>query len=137
MLLDKVRKFYGSEFDLNCAETILYAANEEYKLNLTKETFKTMSAFGGGMAIEDTCGVATGSICVLGIIFTKERAHESEYVKGLTKEFMDKFKAQCSTLNCATLKQLYRNDEIRCIKIVEAGTIILDEIIIREIKGKE
>ncbi|MEG2935602.1 MAG: C-GCAxxG-C-C family (seleno)protein [Clostridium sp.] len=134
MLLDKVTKFYESEYDLNCAETILYAANEEYELNLTKETFKTMAAFGGGMAIEDTCGVATGAICVLGIIFTKERAHESEYVKGLTKEFMDKFKDQCSTLNCAVLKQLYRNDEIRCIKLVEIGAEILDDIIGREKK---
>lgn len=134
MLLDKVRKFYDGEYDLNCAETILYAANEEYELNLTKETFKTMAAFGGGMAIEDTCGVATGAICVLGIIFTKERAHESEYVKGLTREFMDKFKNKCSTLNCAALKQLYRNDEIRCIKLVEVGAEILDEIITREIK---
>lgn len=135
MLLNKVRKFYDGEYDLNCAETILYAANEEYELNLTKETFKTMAAFGGGMAIEDTCGVATGAICVLGIMFTKERAHESEYVKGLTREFMYKFKNKCSTLNCAALKQLYRNDEIRCIKLVEVGAEILDKIITREIKA--
>lgn len=132
MLIEKVRKFYEDEYDLNCAETILYAANEEYDLNLTKETFKTMAAFGGGMAIEDTCGVATGAISVLGIMFTDERAHESDYVKVLTKEFMEAFKERCSTLNCAKLKELYRNDEIRCIKIVEVGAELLDEIIKRE-----
>lgn len=134
MLVEAVRKYYGSQYDLNCAETILYGANEEYGLNLLKETFKTMAAFGGGMAIEDTCGVATGAICVLGLMFTKERAHESEYVKGLTKEFMDEFKRQCTTLNCAELKSLYRNDEIRCIKIVELGAEILDSIVRREMK---
>ena len=47
---------------------------------------------------------------------------------------MDKFKEKCSTLNCATLKQLYRNDEIRCIRIVETGAEILDEIVTREKK---
>lgn len=134
MLLEKVRQYYGSEYDLNCAETILYGANEEYTLNLSKETFKTMAAFGGGMAIEDTCGVATGAICVLGIMFTKERAHESDYVKELTKEFMDNFKKECRTLNCSELKEKYRNDEIRCSHIVEKGSEILEKIIIREIK---
>ena len=30
MLIDKVKKFYDSAYDfLNCAETIIYAANEE------------------------------------------------------------------------------------------------------------
>jgi len=55
MLLEVVKKYYGEKYDLNCSETILYAANEEYGLNLSKETFKTMAAFGGGMAIEATC----------------------------------------------------------------------------------
>ncbi len=91
MLLDVVKKYYGEEYDLNCAETMLYAANEEYGLNLSKETFKTMAAFGGGMGVESTCGVITGAISVLGILFTKERAHESDYVKTLTQEFIENF----------------------------------------------
>lgn len=134
MLIDKVIKYYGSEYDLNCAETILYGANEEYDLNLKKETFKAMAAFGGGMAIEETCGVATGAISVLGLIFIKDRAHESDYLKGLTKEFMDRFKEKCSTLNCNKLKIKYRNDEIRCLNIVEIGAEILDSIVVREMK---
>ena len=34
MLVDTVKKYYDKEYDLNCAETIIYAANEEYGLNL-------------------------------------------------------------------------------------------------------
>lgn len=136
MLLDIVRKYYGQEYDLNCSETILYAANEEYGLNLSKETFKTMAAFGGGMAIESTCGVITGAISVLGILFTKERAHESDYVKTLTQEFIGEFRKECDAINCDALKALYRNDEIRCLSIVEKGAIILDNIIVRE-KNKQ
>lgn len=133
MLLEKVRKFYGEEYDLNCAETMLYAANEEYNLNLSKETFKTMAPFGGGMAVEGTCGVITGAISVLGILFTLERAHEGERVKLLTKEFIEEFIRECTTENCLKLKELYRNEEIRCLNIVEKGAIILDRIVKREL----
>ncbi|WP_346871147.1 C-GCAxxG-C-C family (seleno)protein [Clostridium sp. UBA5119] len=132
MLLDVVKKYYGEEYDLNCAETMLYAANEEYGLNLSKETFKTMAAFGGGMGVESTCGVITGAISVLGILFTKERAHESDYVKTLTQEFIKNFNKECNSLNCDKLKELYRNDEIRCLNIVEKGAVILDNIVTRE-----
>ncbi|HCO74576.1 MAG TPA: hypothetical protein DIT16_06940 [Clostridium sp.] len=132
MLLDVVKKYYGEEYDLNCAETMLYAANEEYSLNLSKETFKTMAAFGGGMGVESTCGVITGAISVLGILFTKERAHESDYVKTLTQEFIENFNKECNSLNCDKLKELYRNDEVRCLNIVEKGAVILDNIVTRE-----
>jgi C_GCAxxG_C_C family probable redox protein len=55
MLIDKARKFYSADFDFNCAETIIYAADEEYNLKLSKDAFKTMAAFGGGMAVEGVC----------------------------------------------------------------------------------
>lgn len=133
MLLDKVRKFYDVKYDLNCAETILYAADEEYNLTLDKNTFKTMSAFGGGMAIESVCGVITGSIAVLGILFTIDRGHEGTRVKELTAEFISKFKEKCNAINCDELKALHKNDEIRCTYMIEAGALILDEIVRREL----
>ncbi|SKA92497.1 C_GCAxxG_C_C family probable redox protein [Caloramator quimbayensis] len=134
MLINTARKFYSSEYDLNCAETILYAANEEYKMNLDKTVLKTMAAFGGGMAVEGVCGAISGAIAVLGILFTKERAHESDKIKNLTKEFIEKFTNRLGTENCAILKQRYRNDDIRCIKMIETAAEILDEIVIREMK---
>lgn len=134
MLLDKAREYYSKDYDLNCAETIIYAANEEYDLNLTGETLKSMAAFGGGMAIESVCGAATGAIAVIGIIFTHKRAHESEKIKHLTSEFMNKFESELGTLNCRELKERYRNEDARCIKMIETAASILDEIVIRERK---
>lgn len=133
MLLDKVKKFYSEEYDLNCSETMLYAANEEYNLNLTKETFKIMAAFGGGMAVGSTCGVITGAISVFGLLFTEDRAHESDRVKLLTAEFIENFINECSTENCLKLKEKYRDEDTRCFKIIEKGAIILDTIIKREL----
>ncbi|GAA0122672.1 MAG: C-GCAxxG-C-C family protein [Clostridium argentinense] len=132
MLIDKVKKFYDSEYDLNCAETIIYAANEEYDMNLNKQTLKAMAAFGGGMAVESVCGVITGAIAVLGILFTEDRAHESDRIKTLTKEYFEKFTSKLGTDNCAQLKEKYRNDEVRCFKMIEIGAEVLDEIVMRE-----
>ena len=133
MLLDNVKKYYDKGYDLNCAETILYAANEEYNLNLEKNTLKTMAAFGGGMGIESVCGAVTGALSVLGIIFTKERAHESERIKELSQEFFKRFEEKLKTSNCKELKEKYRtDDEVRCSSILFAAAEVLDDIVIRE-----
>ncbi|MHC1682187.1 MAG: C-GCAxxG-C-C family (seleno)protein [Clostridiaceae bacterium] len=132
MLLEKALKYYGKEYDLNCAETILYAANEEYNINLTKETFKIMAAFGGGMGVESVCGVITSSLAVISILYTKDRGHESKRVKNLSKDFFEKFTEKLKTDNCAQLKSKYRNDEIRCSLMVETAAKILDEIVKKE-----
>ena len=44
MLVEKAREKWDKKHDLNCAECIMYAANEEYNLNLSKETLKVMSS---------------------------------------------------------------------------------------------
>lgn len=136
MLLNKARKYYSKEYDLNCAETILYAANEEYDLDLDKKSLKMMAAFGGGMAIESVCGVITGAISVLGILYTKERAHESTRIKELTGEFFEKFEGKLGTKDCSELKNKFRNDDIRCSIMIDTAAEILDEIVHRERKER-
>ena len=42
MLVDLVNKYYDKKYDLNCAECMLVAANEEYDLNISKQTLKTL-----------------------------------------------------------------------------------------------
>lgn len=132
MLKEKAIKYYDKSYNLNCAETIIYAANEEYNLNLDKNTLKTMAAFGGGMGIESICGAATGALAVLGILFTKDRSHESDKIKLLSGEFMNKFKDKLQTNICSELKSRYKNDEIRCSHMIITASEILEEIINRE-----
>lgn len=132
MLVERIKKFYDVEYDLNCSETIIYAANEEYDLNLSKDALKTMAAFGGGMAIESVCGAATGAIAVIGIMFTEISGHKSPRVKELTQEFMSEFEKALGTLECDKLKEEYREDEVRCLRMVETAGKILEDIITRE-----
>lgn len=81
MLKETAIKYWDDKYDLNCAECLIYASNEEYDLNLSKDALKTMAAFGGGMAIGDVCGVISGSIAVIGIMFTDISGHKSPMVK--------------------------------------------------------
>jgi len=52
MLKELIQEGYGVKEDLNCAETILYAANQVYHLNLNSDSLKLAAALGGGMGID-------------------------------------------------------------------------------------
>ncbi|MGL4772360.1 MAG: C-GCAxxG-C-C family (seleno)protein [Clostridium sp.] len=130
MLVDRARELWDKKYDLNCAECILYAANEEYKLDLSKQTLKAVAGFGGGIAIEDVCGAALGAVSAIGIMFTNERGHESPIVRELTGEFMKKFNEKLGTHKCDELKAKYRKDDIhRCIHMIEVAAETLDEVV--------
>ena len=42
---------FGKAEDLNCAEKILYGANEIYDLGIDKNDLKMAAGFGGGMGV--------------------------------------------------------------------------------------
>ena len=100
MLRDYALKYYDTSYDYNCSETILYAANEAYNLQLSEDSFKIMAAFGGGLAVEDICGALTGAAAVIGILYTDNRAHVSPRVKLLTQELVAGFKDRLKGYNC-------------------------------------
>lgn len=132
MLADLIKEGFGIAEDFNCAETILYGANQVYHLGLDKEALKLAAGFGGGMAIEATCGALTAAVMVLGKMYVQERAHESSKIKELAKELFDKYQEKKGDIDCAPLKAKYRNDEIKCRKVIFKAAEILDEIVARE-----
>ncbi len=135
MLITTIKKYRDkSKYDLSCSETIIYAANEEYNLNLDKSTLKAMAPFSGGMYIEDVCGAITGALAVLGILFTNNVAHKSEHLKKLTKEYFAEFEQKLKSRKCSKLKDMYRTEEDGCNYIIYIAGEILDEIIKRETK---
>lgn len=135
MLTNLIKSGFGENEDLNCAEKILYAANKEYNLGLDKSALKLAAGFGGGMAIGDKCGAVTASIMVLGRMFVKNNAHESERIKTLTKELFDRYKEEMGSIDCEALKEQYRTEELKCKNIIVKAAEILDEIIQRELKN--
>lgn len=131
MLSDLIKDGFGQDLDLNCAETILYGANKVYNLGLDREALKLAAGFGGGMAIEDKCGALTGAIMVLGKLFVKERAHESNRIKDLTKELFDSYRKAMGDIDCKPLKDKYRTEELKCRMVILKAAEILDQIVER------
>ncbi len=134
MLKELIQEGYGIKEDLNCAETILYGANEAYYLNLKPGCLKLAAAFGGGMAIESVCGVLTASLMVLGRLFVPEVAHRYPKIKELSKELLETFEKEMGDILCKPLKDNYRTEEKKCREVIEKGAEILDKIVARETK---
>lgn len=129
MLTDLIKNGYGEKEDLNCAEKILYGSNIAYNLGLDKEALKLVAGFGGGMAIEDKCGALTASVMVLSKLFIKERAHESEKIKELTKKLFEEYKKEMGHIDCAPLKKMHRTEELKCKNIILKAAELLDRIV--------
>lgn len=120
---------YQKKNDLNCAETILWGANQVYQLGLSQESLKLSAGFGGGLCTEDACGVVTGMVMVLSHLYAKEKGHQSPEMKAHVQKAIDAFETQFGTTNCKVLKAKYRTEEKGCHDLILAGGKILDEII--------
>ena len=112
--------------DYNCAESILRAADAEYGLNLREEDFKLVSAFGGGLGCEKTCGALCGALAVIGRLRVQDRAHTTENFKELCAGFVQRFEDELGSIDCDLLKLQYRTEETRCLKTVELAARALD-----------
>ena len=130
MLRDRARRYYLLE-DMNCAETILCAANAEYGLGLDATGLKIMAGFGGGMSVETACcGALSGAIAAISVRFTKTRAHENPEVKDLCKAYLTAFVDKHGVMDCLPLKELYRDSDerFRCMPVIELAAVELEEI---------
>ena len=124
---------FGEKEDFNCAEKILYGANQAYHLNLDKNSLKMSAGFGGGMAIESVCGTLSAAIMVLGLLFVKNNAHESSKIKDLTQELFNTYREEMGDIDCGPLKANHRTEELKCKNVILKAAQILDTIVKREI----
>lgn len=136
-MTDIIENGLSKRKDLNCAETMLYAANEAYQLQLPHSALKLAAGFGGGMGINSTCGALTGGVMALSAIFVKERGHESDYIKVLNAELFDSFKNKMDSIDCSYLKEHYRSPQDECHPIIVQAAQIVEALIDRELTRKE
>jgi len=132
MLYDLLKNGFGDLEDYNCSEKILFGANKAYNLGLDKKALRLSSGFGKGMAIEGLCGAVAASIMVLGTIYVEKVAHQSEEIKDLTKEFLEKYNQDMGDINCKYLRDKYQTEEYKCRNVILKAAEILDQIISRE-----
>lgn len=132
MLQKLLASGYGTAEDFNCAEKILYGANQVYHLGLDEKALRLSAGFGGGMGIEHMCGALSAAVMVLSVLFVKKNAHESTRIKTLSKEMFDSYETQMGELLCKPLKEKYRNEEIGCRNVILKAAEVLDGIVQRE-----
>ena len=125
MLKNRAYEYFITK-DQNCAETALLAASDEYGLDIGPEEMKLVSAFGGGMGCGKLCGVLAGSMAALGKLAVNGRAHATQDFDSLCAGLCEAFKAGLGSTECAELKPMYRNDEVRCLKTVELGLDVFE-----------
>lgn len=133
MLSDLIKQGFGEKEDYNCAEKILYGANQAYNLGLHQETLKVAAGFGGGMAMGSVCGTLTGAVMVLGTLFVENKAHESKRIKKLTQELLGGFRKTMGEINCNILKAQYRTKTEKCQHVLVTTAEMLDRIVAREL----
>lgn len=132
MLHELLKSGFGLQEDYNCAERIVYGANEAYHLGLDKNALRLAAGFGGGMGFGDACGVLTGAIMVLGRLAVVQRAHESDTIKILSKRLHDRFMERFQQLDCGDLKGKYAVPGKGCWELLMAAGEILDDIVEEE-----
>lgn len=133
MLKGLIESGFGSTQDFNCAEKILYGANEVYHLGLEKEALKLAAGFGGGMGIEGTCGALSASVMVLSKLFVEDVAHESDRIKTLTSELLNSYESKMDSIICKSLKENYRSEAEGCKNVIVKAAEVLDEMLKREL----
>ncbi len=128
MIRDRVRTYYV-EGDMNCAEAVLHAANDEYGLGISDESFKLIGGFGGGLGCGSICGALTGGIAAIGQQTIETKAHDAKMLKERCAALVKDFNDRLGTDNCEELKARYRTEDSRCLEIVLSAADALDEIL--------
>lgn len=133
MLRDKIKKYFLDE-NKNCAESMLYAANEEYGLNMSESELALIKGFGGGMGCGNICGAASGSIAALSKMFCANM--EKEAIHELIGGYLSAFESRFGSKLCSELTPKYKKEDVRCYELLMMNADLVDEIVLRQ-KGAE
>lgn len=116
-------------FGFNCSETMVYAANEHYNLGLSKNGLKMAAGFGGGIFEKHLCGIVSGAICVLGIMFKGKTLNDENLLEITVNEFKSEFRSKYDKLECNYLLDNYYSEEKGCNDMIVHAAEMLTTII--------
>ncbi|NQT60085.1 MAG: C-GCAxxG-C-C family protein [Bacteroidetes bacterium] len=112
-----VNDFYLSA-DMNCAESIVRAANKLYSLEIDEHALRTASGFGGGMGAGHLCGAVSGCIMAAGMLFVRVRAHENDVLQNITADFIERINNHFDSLLCSEIEKKYSTEDFGCSQVV-------------------
>lgn len=120
--------FWYTQQDMNCAESLLHGCVDYYGLAVEPADMRMAAGFGGGMQIKSVCGALTGAVMAAGLLFIRDRAHESELLSYLVPHLLDTFEQRYGTISCAVLREKYHTDEQGCLETVRLAAEVTEEV---------
>lgn len=131
---------YGEDralYHYNCAETLLNSCDDYYGLGLDASTRRMAIPFGGGLYKEKTCGVLTGGLMAIGLLFGEDKPTENIRLKQVTRTWVEAFEARFGSTDCARIKETHRHPQEKCAPVIMAGAALLEEILAKWTGGQE
>lgn len=118
-------------YHYNCAEAMLHAANKKYNLNLSDQTLNAIIPFGGGMSSRRTCGIISGSLATIGVLFGGQKPYDQTKIRQIANEYLEWFVKSYGSDQCPYIIMMKANadPEIKCKPIIEQCCEELDKII--------
>lgn len=120
-------RWYGQDY--NCAEAMLRACDEQYDLGVSPDDMRLAAGLGGGVQIKEICGALTGAVLACGKLYVRDRAHESEVIKTIVSDFLQRFSDEHGTLSCDRLRDLYHNEQTGCRRTVELAAQVFEQVV--------
>lgn len=125
---DNMNSGKGEEYHYNCAETLLRVANDIENLGLDENALNTMAGFGGGFGRELTCGAFMGALAALSTAYANPLPDNRENVKKARELFMQAFEEHFGSLQCADIKEKFRDPVVGCNPVKEETGRLLQEV---------
>lgn len=130
MLKETAVRYYSEGY--NCAESLIRAANEIWKLGLDEKACHLAGGLGGGLQIGDVCGALTGAVCALSCLIIETRAHDCPQLKPLTQKVVLAIQEQLGSRRCDEIKPRLHTAERRCSSVVEICAEVLESVLDQE-----
>lgn len=127
MLKEAAVAYYQKGY--NCAESMIRAGNDVYKLGLHDHDMKMTAAFGGGFQIGDVCGALSGAACVISSRYVETRAHDCSDLRALTQKLVITFQKRMGSRLCSQIKPHFHSAEQGCENTVAISAEVLEQVI--------
>lgn len=127
---------YSLEGDYNCAEAILRAANDEFRLGLDDKALKLMGGYGGGLGCGETCGALCGALAAVSAAPIDARAHATPGFKDVCAGFVTRFREAFGSIDCRDIRERFVREDRRCADTVDIAAELLEEYLGGLLAGK-
>lgn len=117
---EKTLSYYRQGY--NCSQCILKAAEQIYRIPISKSSMDMCSGVTGGFGIGGMCSVLIAGIMVFGLLFDKDT------VKSMRVRLLDEFNEKYGDLNCCCLRK-HRKAGHMCEEIVGDIAQMVEKII--------